>query len=67
MAYYDQRRLVSDARTMPTSEYTLAVAQNQTRLEHLTTDGSTILYLRLARQANCLPLRREPVSDVASW
>ena len=62
----DQRRLVSDIRTMPTTKYVLIVAQDQTRSATSTTDGTSILYLRVVSPANHPHRHRGLVSDVMS-
>jgi len=58
--------LVSDMRTVPTTEHVLIPAQTETRSASSTTDGFDTLYLYLAHPVNCLPLPQEPVSVVAS-
>ena len=62
----DQHRSVSDTWTIPTTEFTLTVTQNQTRSVNSTTSGSSTSYLHLAHQVNYLPRHQGPVSDVPS-
>ena len=62
----DKNMLVSDARTVPTTNYVLTVSQSQARSANPATNESRILHLYLVYLVNHLPRRRGPVSDAGT-